>query len=193
MAKKKTASKKTARKTSKKASRSTTKKSARKMARKTAGKVRSPRIRTAPRREISLDQLAQNPVYPKTRLMDLDELTDAIRETRFIIPPEVVQVGRSYVLLDGHRRVAVARLLGLGSLACNVLPTQDDPRTAFIRWQSRMAEADKRRAWLDRQRAAVGLPPLTDAEAESAETSWQQSEQEQELLADEAAYNEVDE
>jgi len=87
-------------------------------------------------RTIALDDLDACPAYPPERLDGLDDLREAIESSRLIIPPVVMpSAGGRYVLLDGHRRVAVARLLHRDTLPCFVSPTTDDPVTAFAKLQ----------------------------------------------------------
>ncbi len=120
-------------------------------------------------------ELATNPVYPMNRLVDLDDLTiKAIQATKVIVPPDVMLVTGTprFVVLDGHRRIAAAKRLGVTSLQCHVFNVPWTPEEAFIRLQAVNDEGyrAKRRAQEDADRASMGLPVLTEAEHEALES-----------------------
>jgi ParB-like chromosome segregation protein Spo0J len=139
--------------------------------------------------DIDIRDLEPNPLYAWSRLDDVADLRDQIRESRLIVPPLVVRnrkrSGKRYIVLDGHRRVAAAQMLGLSTVPCAILSTSLPPSMAFVRVQVGIAaeQASARQDWEMQQRRAMGLPPLTDAEFDELENTREEAD-EHERLAD---------
>ncbi|MEU8926589.1 ParB/RepB/Spo0J family partition protein [Kitasatospora sp. NPDC048545] len=90
---------------------------------------------TTPRNVVSLDRLAHNPFNPRETLTEIKEMADSL-ETRGIVqvltvvtrgafaaahPGHEEKIGAAdYVVLDGNRRLAGARLAGLDELPVHV-------------------------------------------------------------------------
>jgi ParB-like chromosome segregation protein Spo0J len=107
-------------------------------------------------RDVPLALLDDNPLYPTERLEadpdqpddgdtpvgSLKELEETIRQSRIIDPLTVAPAGDRFVLLDGHRRLRVARTLGLDSVQCLVVPVEsgEDVGILFVRVQAAIAE-----------------------------------------------------
>ena len=94
------------------------------------------KLRYPEKRDVPIGLLDDNPVYPAQRLEamadqpddggdtqvgSLQELDGIIRQTQIVVPFTVVQVSSRYVILNGHRRLRVARALGLDAVPCDVL------------------------------------------------------------------------
>ena len=144
-----------------KISKRTNSKKARKASRRAPKpRAKSKTLRPQEMRNIPLDLLTDNPVYPTQRLDptpnqpedgdtpvgSIEELEEIIRETHFMVPLVVVQAGSRYVILDGHRRLRVARALGLKDLPCIVL-TVEPNETVEILFLKVQRQMDAERQW----------------------------------------------
>jgi hypothetical protein len=119
--------------------------------------------KSADLREIPLAHLIPNSLWSPDRLEDLDELRETLAASRILIPPDVMEVPEGYVVLDGHRRIAILARLGHRTVRCHVLPTYTDPTRAYEQWQLVIEEGqqEKGRARDAMLRRALGLPPST--------------------------------
>lgn len=85
--------------------------------------------------DVWIELLEDNPVYPHQRLEptenqpdddgtpvgSLKELEEIVRKTKFMAPLTVVRLGERYTVLDGHRRLRVARAIGVDAVSCQIL------------------------------------------------------------------------
>jgi len=69
---------------------------------------------------VKLELIEHHPNQPRTKLEGIKELADSIRARGIIVPPIVVADGNRYVLVDGHRRIAAAKLAKLTEIPVNV-------------------------------------------------------------------------
>lgn len=76
-------------------------------------------------KEISLTDLVNAPYNPPHRVEDVGDLVKAISETGYISP---IVVTADNVIVEGHRRVAAARVLGLTNIPAHVVPREDAER-----------------------------------------------------------------
>ena len=82
----------------------------------------------AERNEVPIDLIRPNPKQPRTVFDDeqLHELAASIREIGILQPPVVRQVGNSYELIMGERRLRAAKLAGLKSIPVIIRQTHDN-------------------------------------------------------------------
>lgn len=86
-------------------------------------------------RLISINELESCPVQPEVRTDTpaLVGLMLRIMKTGFIVPIIVVQTGKkSFIVVDGHRRLAIAKYLGFTEITAIVMPEGTDARSGFI-------------------------------------------------------------
>lgn len=69
---------------------------------------------------VKLELIEHHPNQPRTKLEGIKELADSIRARGIIVPPIAVADGNRYVLVDGHRRIAAAKLAKLSEIPVNV-------------------------------------------------------------------------
>lgn len=70
---------------------------------------------------LPISALVRMPINPKVRTDKITDLVKDIKETRRIVPIYVVQAGNGkYVIMDGHRRLAAAKELGLKDVPCSL-------------------------------------------------------------------------
>jgi ParB family transcriptional regulator, chromosome partitioning protein len=84
---------------------------------------------------ISIDKLRPNRANPSSRLSVDDELAASILALGTLLQPLVVQQGEggTWLILDGHRRYAAAKSVGVQSLPClAVRPGGEDAQVATI-------------------------------------------------------------
>lgn len=84
---------------------------------------------------IPIESLRPNPQNPSSRLVVDEELAASIMALGTLLQPLVVQQGEggTWLILDGHRRYAAARSIGIVSLPClAVRPGGEDAQVATI-------------------------------------------------------------
>lgn len=84
---------------------------------------------------IPIENLRPNPQNPSSRLLVDAELAASILALRTLLQPLVVQQGEggTWLILDGHRRYAAAKSVGVQSLPClAVRPGGEDAQVATI-------------------------------------------------------------
>jgi ParB/RepB/Spo0J family partition protein len=69
---------------------------------------------------VELSRLDHHPNQPRHKMEGVEELADSIAARGIIVPPIVVADGDRYIIVDGHRRVAAARLAKLTEIPVNV-------------------------------------------------------------------------
>jgi ParB family chromosome partitioning protein len=75
----------------------------------------------APYREVPLAELAANPLNPRRKLADIDELADSVRAVGIVEPLLVTPSTKGHgalVIVAGHRRLAAAHKAGLSAVPC---------------------------------------------------------------------------
>lgn len=75
-------------------------------------------------KELKVADIAENPLQPQRRTTEtaVRVLQTMIISSRFIVPPVVVELMPGYyMVVDGHRRLYVARALGVERLQCLVV------------------------------------------------------------------------
>lgn len=83
---------------------------------------------------VSLDLLDRNPVQPPGREKSaIRELADDIKKTGILSPPVVVVKRTRFTVIDGHRRIEAARLIGMPEIACQVVDSDLSPAMLFLR------------------------------------------------------------
>jgi hypothetical protein len=81
---------------------------------------------------VPLTALVPNPVQPAGRVTNVRGLRKEVEQTKTIYPLLVVDNGNeTFTVCDGHRRWAVASVLGITKVPCYVLPAGTDVRAAF--------------------------------------------------------------
>ncbi len=73
---------------------------------------------------IAVDQIHPHPHNVRRDLGDLTELAASIRAVGLLQPLVVAQSGTGWVVVDGHRRLAAAKLIGAKSLPCLALSSR---------------------------------------------------------------------
>jgi hypothetical protein len=109
-------------------------------------------------RTIDIADLVPNRVYPAQRLSYLDMLRATIERSGFIIPPVVVPAAAgTFEVVEGHRRIAVAKQLGKVSLKCCVILDAEglDPGELFLRVMADQADREVRKDASRKQAAIV--------------------------------------
>nr|WP_237727988.1 ParB/RepB/Spo0J family partition protein [Cellulomonas sp. APG4] len=74
-------------------------------------------------------------------LGDLTELATSIRARGVLQPLVVAQTGRGFVVLDGHRRLAAAKLAGVATVPCLAVKAGDDERDTAVMLAAAMHKA----------------------------------------------------
>lgn len=87
---------------------------------------------------VKVDDLIPNPIQPPDRITDsaVKTLTDTVIESNYLAPIIVMKSDRrgKYVVLDGHRRLTVARRLGDELLRCEVIPSVSGTPEVWFVW-----------------------------------------------------------
>lgn len=90
---------------------------------------------------IPLDRLRPHPDNIREDLGDLSELAASIA-TRGLLQPLVVSpTGKSFLILDGHRRYAAAKLAGVPALPCLAVRPGDSARDTAVMLAAAMHKA----------------------------------------------------
>ena len=81
-------------------------------------------------KELQIKQLIKEPNHPRKESGNLDSLLQSIKKDGIISPVTVVKVNENvYHVIDGYRRVEVAKKLGIETIYCIVFEGYD-PATA---------------------------------------------------------------
>ena len=145
-----------------------------------------PSAGTAPRRAIGLrtvplDRIVGTMRHPSQNTADFlplprlrgtnwrgrwQRMTRALDELAILPPVELVQVGDDYYVVDGHNRVASARLAGAAEIDADVtqliVPGVTRPGQATLDTTSLIGAAEVRQAGSGRQSRMVEQRPATD-------------------------------
>ncbi len=83
---------------------------------------------------INLDMLDGHKAQPNGRDDEskTGDLRDAIEASELCVPPTVTPKGERFEIIDGHRRVAVLRAIGVSSAQCNVVDASAKGRTTLF-------------------------------------------------------------
>ena len=81
---------------------------------------------------IPVSEIRPNPRNPRRDVGDVTELAASIRAVGLLQPLVVTQVRGGWMLIDGHRRLAAARLAGRDAVPCVAIrPGDEGPDTAL--------------------------------------------------------------
>lgn len=90
---------------------------------------------------VPLDRLRPHPDNIRDDLGDLTELATSIATRGLLQPLVVAPAGKSFLILDGHRRFAAAKLAGLASVPCLAVRPGDTARDTAVMLAAAMHKA----------------------------------------------------
>jgi ParB family transcriptional regulator, chromosome partitioning protein len=90
---------------------------------------------------VPVDRLHPHPDNIRTDLGDLTELAASIRARGLLQPLVVTPAGDKFLVLDGHRRLAAARLAGVAALPCLAVKPGDVERDTAVMLAAAMHKA----------------------------------------------------
>lgn len=90
--------------------------------------------------EVSLDQIKPSPYQPRITF-DMEDIRESIQQDGILVPLTVRRKDGYYELIDGERRVRLARELGYKTLPCTVIRVDDDAARRMV-WKVNIFRKD---------------------------------------------------